>query len=232
MEKIFRCGKLGLGDMDEKALVLVIMLEGLIAVNGEHREDRDELQALAENVGNGGVIGIFIVCVERENASGKDIHHIFAGRFEDHIAHEGGRQAAVFREGLTESFQLFHIGKLGEEKKISCFFKTEAVIVQEAFDKVAYVDAAVCEDAVDGSDVAVFVNDFGLYVGDLCETGHDAVTFKVAQTAENVVMKNVMAIECKDGCVILTDLMERTVALEGTLVSANLVDGYVIVKTA
>ena len=43
-------------------------------------------------------------------------------------------------------------------------------------------------------------------------------------------MKNVMAIDCKDGCVILTDLMERTVAIEGQLVSANLVDGYVIVK--
>ena len=53
-----------------------------------------------------------------------------------------------------------------------------------------------------------------------------STVYKNEQTAENVVMKNVMAIECKDGCVILTDLMERTVALEGRLVSANLVDGY------
>jgi hypothetical protein len=30
--------------------------------------------------------------------------------------------------------------------------------------------------------------------------------------------------------VILTDLMDRTVAIEGTLVSANLIDGFVIVK--
>ena len=29
---------------------------------------------------------------------------------------------------------------------------------------------------------------------------------------------------------ILTDLMDRQVAVEGTLESANLVDGYVIVK--
>ena len=47
---------------------------------------------------------------------------------------------------------------------------------------------------------------------------------------ETVVMKNVMKIECKDGCVILTDLMDRTVAIEGVLESANLVDGFVIVK--
>ena len=47
----------------------------------------------------------------------------------------------------------------------------------------------------------------------------------------NVVMKNVMTIECKDGCVILTDLMDRQISVEGTLQQANLVDGFVIVKT-
>ena len=47
---------------------------------------------------------------------------------------------------------------------------------------------------------------------------------------ETIVMKNVMHIACKDGMVILTDLMDRTVAIEGVLESANLVDGYVIVK--
>lgn len=57
-----------------------------------------------------------------------------------------------------------------------------------------------------------------------------STVYKNEKTNENVVMKNVMAIECKDGCVILTDLMERTVAIEGQLMKANLVDGYVIVK--
>ncbi len=57
-----------------------------------------------------------------------------------------------------------------------------------------------------------------------------STVYKNAKTEENVVMKNVMAIDCKDGCVILTDLMERTVAIEGQLVSANLIDGFVIVK--
>ena len=49
---------------------------------------------------------------------------------------------------------------------------------------------------------------------------------------ENMVMRNVMRIECKDGMVILTDLMERQVAIEGTLEMANLVDGIAIVKEA
>lgn len=57
-----------------------------------------------------------------------------------------------------------------------------------------------------------------------------STVYKNRQTDENIVMKNVMRIECKDGCVILTDLMERSVAIEGTLESANLVEGFVVVK--
>ena len=47
---------------------------------------------------------------------------------------------------------------------------------------------------------------------------------------ETIVMKNVMCIECRDGCVIVTDLLERQVAIEGELEKANLVDGIVIVR--
>ena len=49
-------------------------------------------------------------------------------------------------------------------------------------------------------------------------------------TPEAIIMKNVMTIECKDGCVILTDLKERQVAIEGVLEKANLVDGIAIIR--
>ncbi len=57
-----------------------------------------------------------------------------------------------------------------------------------------------------------------------------STVYKNTKTPEAIVMKNVMSLECRDGLVILTDLMERQVAIEGTLERANLVDGYVIVK--
>ena len=57
-----------------------------------------------------------------------------------------------------------------------------------------------------------------------------STVYKNKMTPEAVLMKNVMSIECRDGVVILTDLMERQMAIEGTLEKANLVDGYVIVK--
>ena len=57
-----------------------------------------------------------------------------------------------------------------------------------------------------------------------------STVYKNKMGPESIAMKNVMSIECKDGLVILTDLMERQVAIEGELEKANLVDGYVIVK--
>ena len=58
-----------------------------------------------------------------------------------------------------------------------------------------------------------------------------STVYKNQMDTESVIMRNVMRIECKDGQVILTDLMERSVAIDGVLESANLVDGYVIVKS-
>lgn len=57
-----------------------------------------------------------------------------------------------------------------------------------------------------------------------------STVYKNTLTEETVAMRNVMRIECRDGYVLLTDLMERQVAIEGTLEMANLVDGVAIVK--
>ena len=57
-----------------------------------------------------------------------------------------------------------------------------------------------------------------------------STVYRNTLTPETVVMKNVMTIESKDGVIVLTDLMERQVAIEGTLEKANLVDGYVVIK--
>ena len=57
-----------------------------------------------------------------------------------------------------------------------------------------------------------------------------STVYKNKMDPASIAMRNVMTIECRDGLVILTDLMERQVAIEGELEKANLVDGYVIVK--
>ena len=57
-----------------------------------------------------------------------------------------------------------------------------------------------------------------------------STVYKNTMKPETVVMRNVMRIECREGVVLLTDLMERQVAVEGTLQEANLVDGFVLVR--
>ena len=59
-----------------------------------------------------------------------------------------------------------------------------------------------------------------------------STVYKNTKSPETVVMKNVMLIDFQDGCLIFTDLMERSVSIEGKLISANLVDGFVIVEEA
>ena len=44
-----------------------------------------------------------------------------------------------------------------------------------------------------------------------------STVYKNKLTPESVMRKTVSRIECKDGMVMLTDLMERQMAVEGTL---------------
>ena len=57
-----------------------------------------------------------------------------------------------------------------------------------------------------------------------------STVYKNTMEEASIVMRNVMRIECREGQVILTDLMDRSVTVDGQLEQANLVDGYVIVK--
>ena len=57
-----------------------------------------------------------------------------------------------------------------------------------------------------------------------------STVYRNTQSPDTVAMRNVMAIECKDGQVILTDLMERQLVIQGVLERANLVEGFVVVR--
>ena len=56
-----------------------------------------------------------------------------------------------------------------------------------------------------------------------------STVYKNTLAPETIMMRNVMKIECKEGLVILTDLMERQMVIEGNLEMANLVDGVAVV---
>ena len=57
-----------------------------------------------------------------------------------------------------------------------------------------------------------------------------STAYKNEISEQTAIMNNVMMVECKDGEVILTDLMGRQCAIEGSLIKASLTDGYVILR--
>ena len=57
-----------------------------------------------------------------------------------------------------------------------------------------------------------------------------STVYKNQQEPGDVLMRNVMRIECKGDTVVLTDLMERQLVIKGTLEQANLVDAFAIVR--
>ena len=54
--------------------------------------------------------------------------------------------------------------------------------------------------------------------------------YKNTMTPDAIVLRNVMKLEFQEGTINLTDLMERQVAIEGTLEVANLVEGTVLIR--
>ncbi len=57
-----------------------------------------------------------------------------------------------------------------------------------------------------------------------------SVVYRNEVAPENIAMQNVKRIDCKDDMILLTDLLERQIAVHGTLLSANLVEGVVVIQ--
>ena len=59
-----------------------------------------------------------------------------------------------------------------------------------------------------------------------------STVYREKVSPENVVLSNVTRIECQEDTVILTDLLERQVAIHGSLIMANLIDGVAVIREA
>ena len=59
-----------------------------------------------------------------------------------------------------------------------------------------------------------------------------STVYKNEKNPENVVLQNVMLITCEDGKVTLTDILGREAVVEGSVQSADLTGGTVVLRTA
>ena len=58
-----------------------------------------------------------------------------------------------------------------------------------------------------------------------------STVYRNTQEPDNIIMKNVMTIECQGEEIVLTDLMDRQMTVRGELKRACLTDGYALVAT-
>ncbi len=57
-----------------------------------------------------------------------------------------------------------------------------------------------------------------------------SAVYRSSQSPSNLILSNVQRIENRDGVIVLTDLMDREVAVEGRIMLADLVGGVVVIE--
>jgi len=57
-----------------------------------------------------------------------------------------------------------------------------------------------------------------------------STVYKNTQSRENLVLSNVQRIEERGGAIILTNIMDQQVAVEGRIVMADLIGGVVVIE--
>ena len=186
VEDVFRGGKVLLRLVDKEGGVRVIVSVSLLAVYGQKRKLRDQLERLAQYVLFGYVVRARIVGVEGENTARQHVHHVARGRLHDDIPHEGGGQAAEIRQDLAEALEVCLRRQVAEQKQEGRLFKGKAPPDLPG-DQIADADAAVVQLAVDGDFIAVCIFAERLDLRDLRQAADDAVAVYVAQAALDVV---------------------------------------------
>jgi len=56
-----------------------------------------------------------------------------------------------------------------------------------------------------------------------------STVYKKNRSPENLVLNNVQRIEERDGVIVLTNIMDQEVAVEGRIVMADLIGGVVVI---
>ena len=162
------------------------MVEGVVAVNRNHREDANQHQALAHDVLDRDIVGAAVVGGEHQDALGEGDHDVPGGGLHDDVAGEVAGEGPAGGEGTGELPELFPVRELAEKQQVGGLLKAEAVFGGEAADEVLDIDAAVVELAVAGDLLAVDHFE-GVDPGDVGEPGADALAVFIPEALFHLV---------------------------------------------
>ena len=185
VQDVLRHRQLRIGDVQVEVMPLPRAV-GLVAVDGQLRRVRNQLQTLAQGVRQADVIGGVIVAVERQNGAGERVHHVAGRDLHDDVAHEAARQAAVIVQQTAELLELCRGRQFAEEQQVNRLLKAEALVPERAIHQLAHVVPAVVQHALTGDGV-VAVNGVALDLGDASQARQHAAAVGIAQAALDVI---------------------------------------------
>ena len=76
----------------------LVVIVGVVSVNGQQRELGNQLDALPEGIADAGVDGALVIGCQGENAPGHGVHDVLAGGFHDDVPGEVGGERPAFAQ--------------------------------------------------------------------------------------------------------------------------------------
>ena len=130
---VFRCGKLFVRTVDIHTVLTVIVVIGLISVNGQHRECAYKSQGLSKNIFNGLVAYVFIISRKSKYTLSHWVHDIFAGRLHYYVSHKVCREGPACSQDTLKFGKLAFIRKFTEYKQICSLFKAISLMIKALY---------------------------------------------------------------------------------------------------
>ena len=177
--------KLRLGIVDVEGLTLEIVALDGVGVGDDGGEGADEPHRLQQQVFDGGVVGIRVIGVEREDAAGQLVHDVLAGVVHDHALGEALGELAGLIHDVLEVIQLGPGGEIPHEQQIRDLLIAERSRFPVGAHDVIQVDAAVVQPAGRGDALAI-LNEVALHAADLRHADEHAGAVAVAQATLHV----------------------------------------------
>ena len=186
LQQVFRRGKARVRAVDVHAAAALIIIVGVVAVDRQHREYADELDALLKLGLQVGLADVIVIAGQRQHTAGQRVHQVMAGGLHNDIAHKVRGQGTAFGQAAVEAFQLRGIGQVAQQKQVGRPLEGVALAAQAA-DQVVDIVATIPKLALAGNLLAVPLLK-GVNAGDVGDTRQHALAVFVAQTAFYIVL--------------------------------------------
>src|SRR5699024_10104861 len=122
-QQVFGGGQLRVRPVDIHAALVDIIVVGVVAIDRQHREDADELEALCQLGLQRVIAHRIVVGGQGQHAAGQAVHQVPAGGFHDNIPDEVGGQVAAAHQRIVEFLDLGGGGQVAQQQQVGGLLK-------------------------------------------------------------------------------------------------------------